>query len=66
MKVLFFIVRRQMLLRGCLSFSSRYEGLGLVLVEAPAAGLPCEAPTGVPEEVAITSLVRFLLWMMVW
>jgi glycosyltransferase involved in cell wall biosynthesis len=42
-------------------FPSRYEGLGLALVEAQAAGLRCFASTAVPPEaVVIPSLVRQL------
>ena len=44
-----------------LLFPSRAEGLGMVAVEAQAAGLPVLASTGVPREcVVIPGLVRFL------
>jgi len=43
-----------------LVFPSVYEGLGIVAIEAQAAGLPVFASTGVPEEAAITDLMRFL------
>lgn len=36
------------------------EGLGIVLIEAQASGLPCIASTGVPEEAQITPFVQFL------
>ena len=36
------------------------EGLGIVLIEAQASGLPCIASTGVPQEAKITPYVRFL------
>lgn len=36
------------------------EGLGIVLIEAQASGLPCVASTGVPKEAEITPYVRFL------
>lgn len=36
------------------------EGLGIVLIEAQASGLPCIASTGVPKEAAITPYVKFV------
>lgn len=39
---------------------SLFEGLGLVLVEAQAIGLPCVASDRIPEEVNITDTVKFL------
>jgi glycosyltransferase involved in cell wall biosynthesis len=43
----------------CFVFPSRYEGLGLVVVEAQAAGLPCLISDRVPSEAIVDdSLVR--------
>lgn len=39
---------------------SRFEGLGLVLIEAQAAGLKCLASTEVPVEAKITSNLNFV------
>lgn len=40
-------------------FPSLYEGLGNVVVEAQATGLPCCVSSAVPHEAAITDLVQF-------
>lgn len=37
----------------CFLFPSVWEGLGMVAVEAQAAGLPCLCSTGIPKSVAI-------------
>jgi glycosyltransferase involved in cell wall biosynthesis len=45
----------------CFVFPSRYEGLGLVAVEAQAAGLPCVVSDRVPREAIVDpSLVNVL------
>lgn len=43
----------------CFVFPSHYEGLGIVVIEAQTAGLPCCISTGVPREAAVTDLVQF-------
>ncbi len=39
---------------------SVYEGLGIVLIEAQAAGLQCFASANVPEAAAVTKLLEYL------
>jgi glycosyltransferase involved in cell wall biosynthesis len=54
-------IERVMLASDVLLFPSRGEGLGMVAVEAQAAGLPVLASTAVPREcVVVAELVRFL------
>lgn len=40
-------------------FPSLYEGLGIVLIEAQCAGLPCIVSTEVPKEAEISNLIQF-------
>lgn len=44
----------------CFVFPSKYEGLGMVAIEAQAAGLPVVASKGVPRMINITQRVTFL------
>ena len=41
-------------------FPSKYEGLGVVLIEAQAAGLRCLTSKGTPKEADVTDTVEFL------
>jgi glycosyltransferase involved in cell wall biosynthesis len=54
-------IERFMLAADLLLFPSRGEGLGMVAVEAQAAGLPVLASTSVPKEcLVVQGMVRFL------
>lgn len=44
----------------CFLFPSSWEGLGLGVIEAQAAGLPCICSDRVPRAAAITNLCKFL------
>ena len=44
----------------CLAFPSFYEGLGIVLVEAQRAGLPCLVSEHVPRVADVTGTTEFL------
>lgn len=41
-------------------FTSKFEGLGMVLVEAQANGLPCISSDCVPKETNVTNYIRYL------
>ena len=44
----------------CFVFPSRYEGLGIVIVEAQSAGLPCFISDTIPKSVIVTPIVKML------
>lgn len=44
----------------CFLFPSLFEGLGIVTIEAQAAGLPCLVSNSIPEEAYITDLIESL------
>ena len=41
-------------------FPSRFEGLGIVLIEAQASGLSCIVSTNVPKEVNVTGTLKYI------
>ena len=63
-KVMFMGVREDVdaLMNACdvFVFPSLFEGLGIVLVEAQATGLPCIISDAVPTQVSVTDLCHFL------
>lgn len=63
-KVLFLGIRHDvpdlMQAMDCFVLPSRFEGLGIVGIEAQTAGLPCFFSSEVPREVGITNLSHFI------
>lgn len=41
-------------------FPSHHEGLGIVVIEALAASLPCLGSTGIPREVDVSKRIKFM------
>ena len=39
---------------------SKFEGLGIVLIEAQCTGVPCVASTAVPQSACISNIFRFV------
>ncbi|MFQ9401023.1 MAG: glycosyltransferase [Dialister sp.] len=44
----------------CFLLPSRFEGLGMVGIEAQAAGLPCFCSDTIPHELGVSNLVHFI------
>jgi glycosyltransferase involved in cell wall biosynthesis len=53
-------VHKLMVAMNALLLPSTYEGLGIVAIEAQAAGLPTYASTGIPTETHITDLISYM------
>lgn len=61
-KVIFLGIRQDvynlMQMSDCFLFPSFYEGLGIVLIEAQATGLPCLVSNVIPQEAFITPYIK--------
>lgn len=44
----------------CFLFTSKYEGLGMVLIEAQASGLMCLSSSSVPKETKVTNNIEYI------
>ncbi len=53
-------VQRLMMAMDLFLFPSKWEGLGMVLVEAQATGCPCLASTAVPQAAKVCELAEFM------